>query len=990
MNKLVKTRLIKLFLGLKAEAAPIAVIVAFFVAFFWPAIFSGMCFVSGDALVYSYPMREAAWEMIREGATPLWIPHILSGYPLLAMAQLGVGYPLTWGYLFLPGYIAEEIYVLAPYLLSPAFAYAYLRTVNRSRTGSLLGGLSFAYGGLMMSGIGQTAMFTNAVMWLPLTLIAIERARNGRFLLCLAGAGASYSMSVLTGQGQGFLYAGLIAIGYGAFLCLAPKDEFIAKREDGSPRLARLIRFRPLAVGLGGVVIGAGVAAFQIFETMRAQRLSIRSALTYEAFSGRSFTPLMIWQSFINPIYHYNHEATAYVALMAALFAPASIIAVMISPRRYLRVYFWLLMAAVGLLLMMGDHTPLYRLLYHVPVINKFRHPFRHAYEWTLAVSMLAAFGWDVASMRFTRALDDKDVKAGRRWRSDLTGAALLAVCVAAAGALMWGAGYPIKNGNESWPIGLGETTHTIAKLACTLLLLVTVWWGWRKMRPAGRGALLVMTIMLACFWEQYLMASNWWFPKINPASNFTKVLPATRFLEGRAPEEGRIYTSLSHPWEDGMALSQREPHNLPARHGFHDASGYEPLASRRYCQVFDGCLSFETPAFDDPLDPQILDSRWQGLDLLNVRFIIRPGAKRELGAKREWTEKDGVRFASDEAKQLDLAAGSSATLAGTPAEVDTLSLVTVTANSTLLSQGATVADLVVHTAGGRRIERQIKVGVDTAEWAYERADVKSVIRHSLPRVYARLSGDGFPVLRYWTKFDLGVKTTVDYVELKCVAEDVTLIVFKATAYDSSGGGTFLLSRRLPAHWRKVYDQDDAQIYENPRALPRAWMVPRVEVVSAEESLRRVRGESQQPFNPRETALLELEGRSLPESPQGDFKAPAEARVVSYEPNRVAIETVADKSAVLVASEVNYPGWEATVDGQPAEILTADYLLRGVIVPEGKHRVEMRYTAPAARRGAIISALTLFALLGGTIFSTRSSWKLSPWRRFVDARRLRN
>ena len=139
MNKLINTQSTKLFLVLKAEAAPIAVIVAFFIAFFWPAIFSGMCFVSGDALVYSYPMREVAWKMIRDGALPLWTPHILSGYPLLAMTQLGIGYPLTWGYLFLPGHIAEEVYVLAPYLLAPAFIYAYLRTVNCSRLGSLLG-----------------------------------------------------------------------------------------------------------------------------------------------------------------------------------------------------------------------------------------------------------------------------------------------------------------------------------------------------------------------------------------------------------------------------------------------------------------------------------------------------------------------------------------------------------------------------------------------------------------------------------------------------------------------------------------------------------------------------------------------------------------------------------------------------------------------------------------------------------------------------------
>jgi len=90
----------------------------------------------------------------------------------------------------------------------------------------------------------------------------------------------------------------------------------------------------------------------------------------------------------------------------------------------------------------------------------------------------------------------------------------------------------------------------------------------------------------------------------------------------------------------------------------------------------------------------------------------------------------------------------------------------------------------------------------------------------------------------------------------------------------------------------------------------------------------------------------------------------------------LAIETVADKSAVLVASEVNYPGWEATIDGRPAEILTADYLLRGVIVPEGRHRVEMRYTAPAARHGAIITTFTLLALGGMVIFGRHNTVRL--------------
>ncbi len=971
----------KLPLKRKAEAAPIIIIIAFFIAFFWPAIFSGMCFVSGDALLYTYPMRQVAWEMIRGGTLPLWTPHILSGYPLLSMAQLGLGYPLTWGYLFLPGYIAEEVYVLAPYLLAPAFVYAYLRTVGCSRLAALLAGLSFTYGGMMVSGVGQTAMFTNAVMWLPLMLIAIERARTGSFLLSLIGAGAVYAMAVLTGLGQGFVYAGLIAVGYGAFLSLAPMEvvvqEFVVPPSGGSGRSSRLfrpkpvlqavLRAKPLIVSLGGIALGGGVAAFQIFETMQAQRLSVRRTLPYEVFSGASFAPLKVWKSFFNPIYNYNYESTPYVTLLAAFFALVAIVAALRSPRRYLRVYFWLLVAALGMLLMMGDHTPIYRFAYHIPVLNLFRNPWRHAYEWTLAVSMLAGFGWDVAAGFFTRATNGKDVKTAWRWRNNVIGALLLVVCVAATVILMRQIDYPIRTGLSFWLTGLPETTLLGAKLAHTLLLLVTVWWGWRKMQPASRAMLLALTIALACFWEQYLMMSNWWFRQNKPASHFTQVSPPARFLEGQAPEEGRVYSS----WGSGVYVDMRrhELRNLTARRGMHDAAGYEPLMTRRYTLAFGAGWAFETPSFTSPPDLQIISPRWQTLDLLNTRFLL------QTGTTQEWNEKDGARFSVSDS-HFNLASGSSVTLTGSSAKVDTLSMVTATANSTHLPQDATIAEMIIHTADGRTIERELKAGVDTAEWAAERADVKAVIRHALPRVFTSTPGDdrnSFPAFRYWTKLDLNEKTAVDRVELKCVAEGVTLIIWKTTLYDSAGGDASLLVQRLPEHWRKVYDYDNVQIYENQRALPRAWLVPEVEVVGADEALRRIRGESEQLFNPRETALLELDDKVKIDLPQGDFAAPAEARIVSYEPNRLAIETSADKRAALVLSETNYPGWEATIDGQPTTVITANYLLRALLVPEGKHRVEMRYTAPAARRGAIISALALVFIAGALVTARKSA-----------------
>jgi uncharacterized membrane protein YfhO len=109
--------------------------------------------------------------------------------------------------------------------------------------------------------------------------------------------------------------------------------------------------------------------------------------------------------------------------------------------------------------------------------------------------------------------------------------------------------------------------------------------------------------------------------------------------------------------------------------------------------------------------------------------------------------------------------------------------------------------------------------------------------------------------------------------------------------------------------------------------------------------------------------MLEAPRDELRELTASELGSDAGARIVSYEPNRQVIQTKSDRPSVLVASEINYPGWRATIDGKQANIYAADYLLRGLILPAGEHRVEMRYTAPAARNGAIISLLSVLTIV---------------------------
>jgi hypothetical protein len=859
------------------------------------------------------------------------------------MAQLGIGYPLTWGYLFLSGHAAEQLYVLAPYLLAPAFTYAYAREIGRSRLASLLAGLSFGFGGLMASPIGAYGFLPNAVVWAPLTLIAIERSRERRFLPCLLGMALAYAMSLLTGIGQGFVYAGVLAIAYALFSSLATGRGL---------RFFEWRRWRPLAVCLGGMALAAGLAAFQILETMRAQRRSVRSSLTYEVFSGGAFSPLLTWKSFIAPFHNFL-EVSTFIVPLAALCVLCAVGAAIRRPRRDGRLLFWLGAAVFAYLLMLGNQTPLYRLAYHLPFFNLFRVPSRHAFEWTFSLAILSAYGWDACRGFFLSRKADPSPR-----RRDAAIATFLLILSVAVGVAWWRATRPVA-GSALQYTGLLESAWLFWKAGFTGALLAALIGSARMAISRWRSALLFGAVFTACFVEPYIILSRLWFPFARPASYFTQTAPSSRFMQNYAPEQNRIYTSMADDFF--LDLPRAEPHNLSARRGFHNAAGYEPMTLERYARSF-GALG--TPSFSSPPDPQVFSPRWQVLDLLNVRLFAD-----YAGPDRAPIKKEGVTFAAADAT-INLKPGVRVSLSGGAALVDSLSLVSNMAHSGHLAQGETVAKLIIHTAGGRAIEREVKAGVDTAEWAHERADVKPTIRHTLAPVFSSQPGDdrnSFPSYRYWSRIELGEKTAVDRVELISQAREASLMIWKATLYDSANGAASLLTQRLPGHWRKIYDHERTQIFENQRVLPRAWLTPRAEAVSAEEALRRIRGDDESVFNPREAALLEIAPEKLGQLSGGEFKGEAGARIVSYEPDRLVIETDASGPSVLVVSEINYPGWVATVDGQRTNIYAANYLLRGLLLPAGAHRVEMRYTAPAARAGALISAFTLLFMIAAFV-----------------------
>ena len=159
----------------------------------------------------------------------------------------------------------------------------------------------------------------------------------------------------------------------------------------------------------------------------------------------------------------------------------------------------------------------------------------------------------------------------------------------------------------------------------------------------------------------------------------------------------------------------------------------------------------------------------------------------------------------------------------------------------------------------------------------------------------------------------------------------------------------------LPPTLRLVH-QGSAYVYENLTAAPRATVVGAYRVVRpARAILDSVAAGREDPA--RVTLLDQDPGVAL-----GNVEG-ATAEITSYRLNHVTVEVNTPAPGLLRLADLWYPDWTASVDGRRAPVLRADYLLRAVPVPAGRHRVEFDFRSRALWDGLRLSLGSLVVTL---------------------------
>lgn len=137
-------------------------------------------------------------------------------------------------------------------------------------------------------------------------------------------------------------------------------------------------------------------------------------------------------------------------------------------------------------------------------------------------------------------------------------------------------------------------------------------------------------------------------------------------------------------------------------------------------------------------------------------------------------------------------------------------------------------------------------------------------------------------------------------------------------------------------------------VYQNPYMLPRTFFVDSVEVKEGIEILKMMK---EGKFNPMQKAFVE---EAIDDVEKPDSTAYSE--MVEFDNEYIKIEANASGNNFLFISEIYYPaGWKAYIDDQETEIIKTNFAFRGIIVPEGKHTIELKFKSPAFETGRTIS-----------------------------------
>jgi hypothetical protein len=391
---------------------------------------------------------------------------------------------------------------------------------------------------------------------------------------------------------------------------------------------------------------------------------------------------------------------------------------------------------------------------------------------------------------------------------------------------------------------------------------------------------------------------------------------------------------------------------NLPLLHRIPAVDGYDggilPLA--RYVLLQRLFLDEADVSTDGRLRELLEDVPPHALlDLLNVKYVITDKLMDVWLDDVYYDLQNGAVLGGGEAAPLVL--NHVPSLSGT-----TVGVVSHLLDARDLPDGEPVAELVLTDGSGREERLLLRAGEHTAEGVHD-----ATVAHKLAPV-ARSWPDGQPGKDYLAVLTVTTPITAEQVAVRSLLSTGQLVLRGLSLIDERTGAHHALTVSQQGRLVRVHS-GDVKVYENSDVLQRAYIVHGARLVPDDDAALVALGDPG--FDPtREVVLAGASGSE--QTVEGVGEGLDESAIVSaYEPERVEVLVTLQEPGYLVLSDTYYPGWKASVDGQPEPLLRANLLFRAAALPEGEHTVVFRFEPTSLRWGLGVSLAAVAILVTG-------------------------
>ncbi|MGH7602693.1 MAG: YfhO family protein [Gemmatimonadaceae bacterium] len=381
-------------------------------AFGWASIVYAICTLSlaypalvgrflvnphSDQYIAGYAFREFAASTLKAtGHFPMWNPYLFGGMPYVAAMHGDIFYPTFLLRMVLPTDVAMTWGFIIHIFLAGLFTYGFLRAIDYSFPGALIGGIAYMMSGQIASSVSpghDGKLFVSALFPLALWLLyrGIRQGREwswGAFALIIG-------LCVLSPHPQLLQYTLLTCGAYALFLAFAAVD---------GPALPRVVAVRRLGAALGSVIIGLAIGAVQYLPVREYVPWSPRAGGLgdYQSATSYAWPPEELLNSYLpqfsGMLQHYwgrngIHLHSDYVGAIVLILAGAAFIGLRSDLKRK-HIIFWSVALLISLLWSLGGATPFYRIPYAiVPGTKYFRAPATIFFVGTLAIALLSCAG---------------------------------------------------------------------------------------------------------------------------------------------------------------------------------------------------------------------------------------------------------------------------------------------------------------------------------------------------------------------------------------------------------------------------------------------------------------------------------------------------------------------------------------------------------------------------------------------------------------------